>query len=80
MKVIQLEEGSPFAGKTIADIGMRKNYGVTILAIRRQENMEPNPAADTLLQSGDVLILFGTTENMIKCMEMCRSADASASS
>jgi len=73
MKVIQLEKGSPFAGKTIAEIGLRKNYGVTILAIRRQGEMEPNPGADTLLQPGDGLILFGTSENMNKCMELCRS-------
>ncbi len=79
MKVIQLEEGSPFAGKTIADIGMRKNYGVTILAIRRQEKMEPNPAADTTLQAGDALILFGTSEVLNKCMKICRSANSSAS-
>jgi CPA2 family monovalent cation:H+ antiporter-2 len=75
MKVIHLEKDSPFAGKTIAEIGMRKNYGVTILAIRREEKMEPNPAADTELQAGDVLILFGTSEDMNKCMEMCRTAN-----
>ncbi|MGB6289430.1 MAG: TrkA C-terminal domain-containing protein, partial [Desulfobulbales bacterium] len=79
MKVVQLEEGSPFAGKTIAEIGMRRNYGVNILAIRRQEKMEPNPAADTQLQTGDVLILFGTSEEMNKCMELCRSANTPAS-
>ena len=78
MKVIQLEEGSPFAGKTIAEIGMRKNYGVTILAIRRKEKMEPNPAADTLLLAGDVLILFGTSEDMSKCMEKCRAVNFSS--
>ncbi|MEJ2332675.1 MAG: cation:proton antiporter [Desulfobulbaceae bacterium] len=79
MKVIQLEEGSPFAGKTIAEIGMRRNYGVNILAIRREEKIKPNPAADTQLQTGDVLIFFGTSEEMNKCMELCRSANPPAS-
>ncbi len=73
MKVIQLEENSPFAGKTIAEIGMRKNFGVTILAIRRQDTMEPNPPADKELQAGDTLILFGTSDKMSRIMEMCRS-------
>jgi CPA2 family monovalent cation:H+ antiporter-2 len=75
MKVIHLEKDSPFAGKTIAEIGMRKNFGVTIMAIRKQEKMTTNPAADTELQAGDVLILFGTSEDMNKCMEMCRTAN-----
>jgi CPA2 family monovalent cation:H+ antiporter-2 len=77
MKVIQLEDGSPFMGKTIAGIGMRKNYGVTILAIRRKDKMEPNPSADEELQAGDVLILFGRSEDMAKCMEICRSSTPS---
>jgi len=79
MKVIQLEEGSSFAGKTIAEIGMRKKYGVTILAIRRQDTMIPNPPADSELQAGDVLILFGASEEMSKCMELCRSSSTAVS-
>jgi CPA2 family monovalent cation:H+ antiporter-2 len=75
MKVILLEEGSSCAGRNIAEIGMRKNYGVTILAIRRKDRMEPNPSADMELQAGDSLILFGTSENISKVIEMCRSAD-----
>ena len=73
MKVIQLEKNSPFAGKTIGEIGMRKNYGVNILAIRREDKMEPNPSADTELHAGDVLILFGTSEDLAKCLEICRA-------
>jgi CPA2 family monovalent cation:H+ antiporter-2 len=80
IKVVQLEEGSSFAGKTIADIGMRKNYGVTILAIRKEETMNPNPEADTLLQAGDALILFGTSDAMAKCMELCRLPNPSITS
>jgi len=73
MKVIQLEKNSPFAGKTIGEIGMRKNYGVNILAIRREDKMQPNPSADKELQAGDVLILFGTSEDLAKCLEICRA-------
>ena len=76
MKVIQLEEGSRFAGRSIADIGMRKNYGVTILAIRRQEKMEPNPSADTKLLAGDVLIIFGSSTKIGKILEMCRAVNS----
>jgi CPA2 family monovalent cation:H+ antiporter-2 len=80
MKVIQLEEGSQFVGRSIAEIGMRKNYGVTVLAIRKQEKIEPNPSADTKLMAGDVLIIFGNSENIRKIMEMCLSVNSSISS
>jgi CPA2 family monovalent cation:H+ antiporter-2 len=78
MKVIQLEEGSPLAGKSIAAIGMRQKYGVTILAIRRLDKVEPNPPADRELQAGDVLILFGTPESISMIKGMCCSADPAA--
>jgi CPA2 family monovalent cation:H+ antiporter-2 len=78
MKVIQLEEGSPLAGKNIAEIGMRQKYGVTILAIRRLDKVEPNPPADRELQTGDVLILFGTPESISMIKGMCCSADPAA--
>ena len=77
-EVIQLEEGSPLAGKNIAEIGMRQKYGVTILAIRRLDKVEPNPPADRELQTGDVLILFGTPESISMIKGMCCSADPAA--
>ena len=73
MKVAQLDEKSVFTDRTIGDIGLRKNFGVTIMAIRRGDKIEPNPAADEKLLAGDVLILFGNAENMSSFMELCRT-------
>ena len=73
MKVVQLDEKSVFTDRTIGDIGLRKNFGVTIMAIRRGDKIEPNPAADEKLLAGDVLILFGNAENMSSFMELCRT-------
>lgn len=78
MKVVELEKGSIFVNRTIAEIGMRRRYGVTILAIRRDNKIEPNPAADTKLQAGDGLFLFGTAEKMGRCLELCRAQDTAA--
>jgi CPA2 family monovalent cation:H+ antiporter-2 len=73
MKVAQLEEKSVFTDKTIGDIGLRKNFGVTIMAIRRGDKIEPNPAADEKLLAGDVLIFFGNAENLSRFMDLCRT-------
>jgi CPA2 family monovalent cation:H+ antiporter-2 len=73
IKVLRLEEGSSLAGKTIGEIGLRKNYGVTILAVRRLETMLPNPEAATELREQDSLICFGPPDKIGSLMEMCRS-------
>ncbi len=64
IETIRLVEGSPLAGKTLADIGFRKNYGVTVLAIQRGKETITNPAGDTDLQPQDIVILIGTRENI----------------
>jgi len=60
----RLDADAPAAGKKIADIALRKKHGITLLAIRRGEEMLYNPDAETLLMAGDILVLFGSPEKM----------------
>jgi multicomponent Na+:H+ antiporter subunit G len=50
---------SAAAGKTLADINLRKEYGVTVLAVRRGSAVFSNPGADTQLLVEDEVILAG---------------------
>jgi CPA2 family monovalent cation:H+ antiporter-2 len=52
-------EGSPYTGHTIAGLGLRDQYGVTVLAVRRDGNNIANPRGATLLEVGDVLFVIG---------------------
>lgn len=59
-----VEEGSPVAGRTIADSELRARTGVSVLAIRRGDETYANPDPETQLKVGDTLISLGTTEQM----------------
>ncbi|MEJ5348016.1 MAG: cation:proton antiporter [Desulfosoma sp.] len=52
------------AGKTIGQLGLRKNIGVTVLALGRNGMLMPNPGPDTVLNPGDQTVLIGTTEQL----------------
>ncbi|MCX7816102.1 MAG: cation:proton antiporter [Syntrophales bacterium] len=56
---VRLEKKAYASGKNINDLALRKRFGVTILAIRRNGSMIHNPDANTVLMEGDVLVLFG---------------------
>ncbi len=62
---LKLEElpvapGSPFAGKIITETGIRQQYGVIVVAIKRKGGrMAFNPTHDTVLEAGDTLIVMG---------------------
>jgi len=61
---VRINEGSFIAGKTLADVGFRKKYGVTVLAIQRGKVTITNPSGDTALLAQDIVILMGLRESI----------------
>ena len=53
------------SGKSLAEINMRKEFGVTLLAIKRDRELIHNPPGDTKLEEDDVLYLFGEPSQII---------------
>jgi CPA2 family monovalent cation:H+ antiporter-2 len=64
IETIRIEAASPLADKTLAQVGFRKNYGVTVLAIQRGKQTIANPSGDTQLLVQDVVVLMGTKDNI----------------
>jgi len=58
----QIPQGSPLIGKTLAQIELRRRYGVSVVAIRRDTQTSFNPGADAILYSNDVLFVLGSSE------------------
>ena len=57
---LPLDDGSPFAGRTIGDTGARTRTGVSIVALVRGENPIPAPGPEQGLEAGDTLVVVGT--------------------
>jgi di/tricarboxylate transporter len=55
----RLPDGSPLSGVSLKQSGMREQYGMNVVAIERHGQTLLSPAPETLLQSGDVLLLAG---------------------
>ena len=51
-------------GKTIEQSGIGKNYGVTVLTIKRGTNYLTNITNTTVIEQGDLLYLFGNPTNI----------------
>jgi CPA2 family monovalent cation:H+ antiporter-2 len=64
ISMLRVGEGSPLAGKSLKGIDMRKNYGLTVLGIRRNWQMMSNPDADVRLYPNDTLIILGSPEKI----------------
>ncbi|MGE0142519.1 MAG: cation:proton antiporter [Planctomycetota bacterium] len=54
-----VEAGSPIANRTLGEAELRRDTGLSIVAIRRAGITELNIRADTVLQPGDIVIGIG---------------------
>jgi len=59
LEEVTLGESCDFVGMTIEEAAIRKEMSVTILGIRRGEDLISNPGADEELKKQDVLIIYG---------------------
>jgi len=62
----RVDEKSTLIGKTLSQLDLRKEYGVTLLAIKRDLQTISNPAGDTKLYANDLLVLLGATDRIAK--------------
>lgn len=53
-----------FANKEIAELDVRKRYGLTIISIRSQDRVVITPNPNEIIQVGDVLTVVGETKDV----------------
>jgi len=53
-------------GKSLREINMRIKYGINVMAIKRNEDINISPAADDVIVQGDILVVISGTEELNK--------------
>lgn len=67
---VKVEEGSPLAGRTIADLQIRKRTGASVTAILHGGAAIPNPQPDREILPADTLMVVGTREQVQRFLEL----------
>lgn len=62
--IIELISPAELANKTLGQSNIRGKYGVTVLAIRRGNDVIISPGAQHLVKEGDVLVVVGRNEKL----------------
>jgi CPA2 family monovalent cation:H+ antiporter-2 len=63
-------DDSPYLGASLVGIDLRRLTGVTVVGVIRQERTIYNPAGSFCIESGDTLMLLGSTENVLRASEL----------
>lgn len=72
-RAVVVREGAPVAGKTLQELQLRKNYNLTVLAVRRGDKTVGNPAGDFKVQPDDRLIVVGLADRFAECADLFRA-------
>jgi voltage-gated potassium channel len=73
LEEVQLVEKSVLVGLSLADAGVRNNYGVIVIAIKKPDGgMLFNPEASEVLSVGDILIAIGEKAGLLRLGDACK--------
>ena len=73
VRMVWVSERAALAGKSLAEINLRHQYGITLLAVRRGSEIFSNPDSSVILSSGDILIVLGKPQQIVKFSEALKS-------
>ena len=60
LEQVHIGDGSPLAGRSLLDAGLRQRFGVVVVGIRRADGkMDFNPEPETAMRAGDDLVVLG---------------------
>jgi len=62
--IVEIQAPSEWAGKNLAEINIRAKYGVNVMAIKRNAEINISPTAVDTIEEGDTLIVVGENEDL----------------
>lgn len=53
-------------GKTLRELNMRARYGINVMAIKKEKDMNVSPVADDRIEPGDIIVAIGASDDLSK--------------
>jgi voltage-gated potassium channel len=79
LEQVHIAKGSPLAGRSLIDAGLRQRFGVVVVGIRRANGkMDFNPEPETAMCAGDDLVVLGRTGSLKQLEAAAETADRGA--
>ncbi|WP_457601345.1 potassium channel family protein [Hydrogenivirga sp.] len=64
--IFEIRVPESLIGRTLKELDLRNRYGVNVLAIKRREEVIVNPSAKDQLMEGDILLVLGSEDKIMK--------------
>ena len=67
--IAEIEPLKEWIGKKLLETDIRSKYGFNVVAVKRNDELEAAPAADTIFEKGDILLVLGQVDRLQKFMK-----------
>ena len=67
---LKISDDSTLIEKSLAEVNFRKVFGVTVVALKRQEKIIEHPDPDEIFRGGDVVYVLGKPEQVANAIEL----------
>ena len=68
--IFEVSIPNSWIGKTIAQLDVRRNYNINIMALKRDGNVDMNITPDMTLTSDETLLVLGKNKDIQKCFHI----------
>jgi trk system potassium uptake protein TrkA len=75
MSVLEAAAPRAFWGRSLKDLALRHRYGVTVLALKRGQELLSLIGGETRVQDGDVLVLVGAKPDLARFEQVLEEGD-----
>lgn len=70
--IAEIASPEEWFGKTLKELNMRSNYGINVMALKRNNEVNVSPSANDVIQKGDVIVAMGGAEEINKIEEIIK--------
>lgn len=60
----EIESPEEWVGKTLKELNMRHKYGINVMALKRNDEINISPSADEKIEKGDIIVAIGGIEEL----------------
>lgn len=64
--IMEIEAPEEWKNKTISELKLRSKYGINVMAIKRDDEINLSPPADFVVESKDIFVAIGSAEDLSK--------------
>ena len=69
VSVVELQAGGELVGKSLEQVRLRNRFRVTVLALRRGDEVLVSPGAGAVIEPKDILVVIGNNEDLRRMQE-----------